>query len=176
LHCKGELLDNDNKDDGKEAVGNDLIIPIAALLFTLYYFSTIWGLEWEARANGMALGFILIALILLFFVRTMVRIARKQARFSFSFGGLAGRGEVLLQRLGLFGLIAAFIVALPYLGFTLTIFLFLVAAMRLLGTRSIKTLLKFALPVAIGGYLLFIVLLGTRLPYGPVEHMLAHLF
>lgn len=81
-----------------------------------------------------------------------------------------------MQRLSLIAAIVVFILALPYLGFTLATALFMVAAMRLLGVRSPRSLLAVSASVAGGGYLLFIAFLDTRFPRGPIEQLLRWLF
>jgi hypothetical protein len=69
-----------------------------------------------------------------------------------------------------------FIIVIPYLGFTLTIFLFLLLAMLALGVRSVRKLIGVALTSAVVGYLMFIVALDTPFPHGPVEMLLGKLF
>ena len=54
---------NDTPNPEKKSVGGDMIIPAAAVGFTLYYFSTIIDSPWEAQVNAFFIGTILIALV-----------------------------------------------------------------------------------------------------------------
>ena len=51
-------------------------------------------------------------------------------------------------------------------------FTFLVLAMLLLGVRSLRRLISVAGIAALVGYLMFIALLDTPFPHGPVEALL----
>ena len=48
---------------GKRHIGAQLIIPVAALAFTLYYFSTIINSPWTAQVSAFFIGSILILLM-----------------------------------------------------------------------------------------------------------------
>jgi cell division protein FtsW (lipid II flippase) len=78
---------------------------------------------------------------------------------------------VLVKRIGLVVLIVAFIVALPWLGLTLGLFLGLVAALYLMGVRKPLPLVLVPLIVAAAAYLLFIAALNTDFPHGPIERL-----
>ncbi len=163
-----------NSDKGKtkkQAVGADLVIPVMAVAFTIYYFSSIWGLGWEATANGLAIGTILLLLIGIFLVRTALQLKRSEATLAME--KILKPMESQGRRLGLIAAIIAFIVVLPWLGLTLAIFFFMCATMLVLGVRKPLALLATALSVAAGGYVGFIVVLNTRFPHGPVENLLA---
>ena len=49
----------------KAPAGADLVIPLLALGFAAYFFWSIADLAWEAKANGVIIGSILVALVLL---------------------------------------------------------------------------------------------------------------
>jgi hypothetical protein len=51
----------------------------------------------------------------------------------------------------------------------------MLASMRILGVRDLRALLGISLAVAGSVYLLFIVLLQSRLPVGPIETLLGSL-
>lgn len=157
-----------------EPVGGQLIIPIAALLFTLYYFSTIIGSPWEAQVAAFFVGTILTALIVVFLVRTGFRLAQGQA--DFGLGDLLGGRTLMLKRLALFGLTLGYLLAIDYLGFTITTFVFLSAAMLTLGANQ-KPLRTIAIAgaVSLAGWLLFIVAFDTRFPEGPFELLMSGL-
>ncbi len=164
-------------DQGKtkqQAIGADLVIPVMAVAFTLYYFSTIWELGWEAKANGLAIGTTLLLLIGIFLTRTVIQMKRGEATLSLD--RLLKPVESQGRRLGLIGAIVGFIAALPWLGLTLAIFFFMCATMLILGVRKPLPLLATALAVSAGVYAGFIVVLSTRFPHGPVENLLARIF
>ena len=121
----------DSKD--KRPAGGDLIVPLLAGSFAIYYISTVWDLPWEARANGMFLGSLLLLLVTLFVLRTGHSLYRGTA--SLSLRRLIEPRQFHARRLGLIALMIAFIAVIPYLGFTLTMFSFLLLAMLLLGVR-----------------------------------------
>ena len=69
--------------------------------------------------------------------------------------------------------LAVFIIALPWIGTTLGLFLVLIACMRLLGVTSIRQLVTVAAATAATVYVLLIYLVSSRLPQGPVEWLIA---
>ena len=167
-------MNNQDNKKGKQPVGADLIIPLLAAGFAVYYMSTIWNLPWEAKANGLVLGSVLLFLVALFFVLTARSLLR--GAISLSLSRLFEPRQFQTQRWSLVALMIAFIAVIPYLGFTLTIFLFLVLAMLALGVRSVRKLIGVALVSALCGYLMFIAVLDTPFPHGPLEVLLGRLF
>jgi len=161
-------------EGGKAALGAELIIPIFGLLFAVYYLTSIWNIRWEAQVNGFFHSTILLILVIAFLVRTFRRIARGEA--DLRLGGKLGTGRLLRDRLGLILITAIFVLALPWLGFTLSTLLFLIAMLAFFGIRSLWKLTVIPLCVAIGGYVLFIVALNARFPHGPVENVLGSIF
>ena len=157
----------------RKAIGADLVIPVLAVAFTLYYFNSIWDLGWEAKANGLTIGAVLLLLIAVFLVRTVLQVRRGEA--SLSMDKLLKPMESQGRRLGLIGAIVGFIVLIPWLGLTLAVFFFMCATMLVLGVRKPLPLLVTAFSVAAGAYVGFIVILNTRFPHGPVENLLARL-
>jgi hypothetical protein len=155
-------------------LGADLVIPALGLAFAVYFFVSITDLAWEAKANGLLIGTILLVLIALQLVRVGVRVARGAA--SLRFDPLWAPREVAPKRLGLVLLTVAFIATIGWLGLTLGLFLALAAALYLMGVRSRSRLVLVPLAVAAAAYGLFIAALDSDLPRGPVEHLLALLF
>jgi ABC-type xylose transport system permease subunit len=152
-------------------VGGDLIIPIAAVAFTLYYFSSIISSPWEAQVNAFFVGSILIVLVVVQLVRSGRMLLTGEG--DLSLGALLGPTAMLRKRLLLLALTIGYVVVIEWLGFTLTTFLFLTAAMFLLNDgRRPGFIVGLAAALALGGYLLFIVAFQTRFPMGPLEHLL----
>jgi len=159
----------------KETLGADLIIPVGTILFAVYYLYTVWALPWQAKAAGLGIaGAMAIVLALL-----AVRFYREWAggHGTLSLGHLAFPIVTLAQRLGLLAAVLAFVFVMPLLGFTLGLFIFLMTGMIILsGLSQLKAATIIALLVSLGGYLLFIVLIGARFPHGPVETLLGSIF
>jgi hypothetical protein len=158
----------------RRGIGADLLIPALGVGFTAYYLWTVWDLSWEATADGLVVGTVLLGLIGMLVARMVLRVARGQATLRFE--ALTAPARPQIVRLELLAATVLFIVAMSPLGFTLSTFLFMNAAMLILGVLSARALLALSAAVAGGGYALFILFLGTRFPRGVVEHLLARLF
>lgn len=157
-----------------QPLGPDLIIPVLAIGLAVYFLLDTTSLAWEARATGTA-----IASVLLLFA--FIQVARIGAlviagKGSLRFGAFAERSAVQAQRLALLLVMTVFIVTIQWAGTTLGLFVAMAASMWVLGVRSPLILLSVASCVAGVVFLLFIVLLQSRLPVGPVEVLLSSLF
>ncbi|MGJ3264693.1 MAG: tripartite tricarboxylate transporter TctB family protein [Salinarimonas sp.] len=86
-------------------------------------------------------------------------------------GPIEGRGG----RIGFLALVVAYVFVVSRGGFTLTTFVFVLLASLLAGRRPVGRALAFAAVAALSGWLFFIVLLGTRFPRGPFEHLVSWL-
>lgn len=158
----------------KKARGDELIFPIMALAFAVYYIFTIWDLTWEAQINGVLIGTILIGLILAFLVKTGVEWFK--GKISLRFEEFITGGSLQLKRGGVLLLAVSYVFFMQWLGFTLTTFLFLIASMMVLGVRSRPMLLGISFTLSAMGYIFFVVLLDTRFPPGPFERLIERLF
>jgi len=160
-----------NEIGGRKSIGGDFVIPVAALVFTLYYFSTIIDSPWTAQVAAFFIGTILIALTVLFLVKSAIAIGRGEADLGMS--TLIAPTGLLATRLGLLAITVAYLVLIKWGGFTLTTFGFLLAAMLLLnrGQRG-GFITLFALSISLGGYLIFILAFETRFPRGPFEELM----
>lgn len=154
-------------------VGQELIIPALAVGFTAYYFWTVQELAWEAKANGIVIGAILLVLVALLLLRVGWRVAHRQATLRVTLGGDPETDRV---RLMLMGLMVAFLVALPLLGTSITLGLMLFIGMWLLGGRHWPSLIGVSVITPLLVWATLIVGLGTRFPLGPFEHAMAALF
>jgi len=150
--------------------GADLVIPALALGFALYFFFSIADLAWEAKANGVLIGGVLVVLIGIQLIRTAVELARGKA--SFSLKPLWEPREAFVRRVGLVAVTIAFIGTLGWLGLTLGLLLALFAALWIMGARG-KALAIIPLAVAAAAYLLFVALLQSDIPHGPIERLLS---
>jgi hypothetical protein len=155
----------------KKQIGGELVIPVAALLFTLYYFSTIYNSPWTAQVSAFFIGAILLLLIAIFLVKSAI--AWKAGEVGLSLDTLVSPHSFILKRLGLLGLTLGFIFFVQWAGFTITTFIFLCLAMLLLsGMRRWRLIVFLCASLAIGGYLLFILAFDTRFPAGPFEQVM----
>ena len=159
---------------GKAPLGADLVIPALALGFAIYFFFSIADLAWEAKANGVLIGVVLVALIAVQLVRLGTRLARGEGDLRAD--PLWLPRDALGKRIGMVALTAVFIAALEWLGLTLALLLAMPAALRIMGVRKLSTLLWVSSSVAAAAYLLFIATLDSAFPHGPIERLLATLF
>jgi hypothetical protein len=155
----------------KRARGGELVIPAAAVVFSLYYFSTILDSPWTAQVSAFFIGSVLIALSLAFMVRTWFEVRRGEADFRFT--SLFGRIDLSSGRLALGAVTLAYIVLIEWGGFTITTFFFLFFSMLLLNRGRRKGLVAaLSATMALGGYALFILAFDTRFPKGPFENFM----
>jgi len=159
----------------RKSLGGDLILPIGAFLFTLYYFYTIIDVPRIAQISAFFVGSILIVLLIILAVRIGREV--KAGTADLGLGRLVEPHSFIPTRLALLGLTLGFIFFIEWLGFTIIVFLFLVLAMGLLSKGQNKGMIfGVAGVLAIGGYLLFIVAFSTRFPAGPFEQLMEKLF
>jgi hypothetical protein len=169
------MADEPQQGSGRRPVGGELIIPIAALLFTVYYFSTIIDVPFNAQASALFVGTVLILLCGVFLVRVFLGIRRGQ--LSLGAGRLIEPVSFVPKRLFLLGLTIAYIFVVDLLGFTLTTFLFLSLAMSILNDGNRKGfIVALSAVLAIVGWLLFVVAFDTRFPAGPFELLVQKVF
>jgi len=159
---------------GKAALGADLVLPALAVALTVYFFVSVADLSWEAKANAVVIGVALLALIAVHVARVALRVWAGDATLSLA--PLFEPRRTQRQRFLLVALTALFIFVIPWLGVTLGLFLLTAALMLVLGAGSIRMIAATSATVAIAAYLLFIALLNSRLPRGPVEKLLSMLF
>ena len=153
----------------RNPLGADLVIPALALGFAVYFFVSIADLAWEAKANGVVIGGILVALVVLQLFRIGLALARKQATLGFQ--PIWAPRDALGKRVGMVLITVLFIASLKWLGLTLGLFLSLLAALWIMGARG-KALLIIPLAVSAAACLLFVVLLDSNIPHGPIERLL----
>ena len=154
--------------ESSKALGADLVIPALALAFAIYFFVSTADLVWEAKANGVVIGAALIILIVLQVGRVVLRLARGEGNLS-----LAPLWHLGWKRAGLVAITALFIGAMPWLGLTLALWLGMLAQLYLIGVRRWKILLLLPTGTAACVYLLFIFVLDSGFPHGPIEMLLA---
>jgi hypothetical protein len=164
--------DSSPKNEKKRQIGGELIIPAAAVVFTLYYFWTIADSPWTAKVNAYLVGYALLAAIAVFVVMMAKELLAGRANLGFS--NLLEPLNMLPKRAGFIALTLAYLLLMDLGGFTLSTFLFLFLSMMLLDSKKRWHLCGLlALLLAGVGYGAFIVFFQTRLPKGPVESLLS---
>ncbi len=156
---------------GRAPLGADLVIPSLGLAFAVYFFIDIAELGWEAKANGVLIGAVLVALIAVQLARMALQMARGQGDLRAD--PLWQPPDVTRKRLGMVALSAGFIAALPWLGLTLALWLAMLLALLIMGVRKRSTLAWLPLALAAAVFLLFIVVLQSDFPHGPIEKLLS---
>ena len=157
----------------KPALGADLVIPLLALAFAAYFFVSINDLAWEAKANGVIIGTLLVALVAAQLVRIAIEVARGRADLRTD--PLWRPREVLGKRIGMVLVTIAFIATIKWLGLTLGLLLGMMASLWLMGVRRPATNILISVVVAASAYLLFIAALDSAFPHGPIEDGVAYL-
>jgi len=163
---------NDNRD-GKVATGADWIIPILGVAFATYYLISIKDLDWEAKISGVFCAVVLFLLIGVFAARTALGLARGTHRIEWR--SLYESHQLAIIRGSLFGLTVLSVALIPWAGFTLSTFGFLLACFLWLERMSMRMALITAGSLALFGYVLFILILRTSFPAGPFERLMAAL-
>lgn len=154
----------------KRQMGGELIVPVLALAFTLYYISTVIDSPWSAQLNAYMVGSVLILLVLGFFVYAARELLSGRATLGAS--NLFAPYEILPKRAGFVALSLAYLIVMQWLGLTLTTFLFMAGSMLLLGGgRRPLLCLTAAAVMAATALVVFIILFQKRFPEGPVEYL-----
>lgn len=152
----------------KRQLGGELVIPVLAIVFTLYFFSTIWNSPWTAQVSAFLVGGVLLLVCAIFIVRAVVWLRNDEA--SLGFGNLVSMDDIWSGRIGLFLTTLGFCVLVDRLGFTLTTFLFLSISMFILGKgRNAAFITLISGAMALGGWAVFIWAFETRFPRGWFE-------
>lgn len=164
-------MPEDPEGSGRQA-GGELVIPMMAIAFAVYFFSTILESPWTAQVSAFLIGGILIALCLFFIAKTMLIV--RQSGSSFGFGNLIGREDWSTGRAGLLATTVGYVLLIDWGGFTLTTFLFLLTSMAILNrARRLGLIALVSAAMALGGWALFIWAFDTRFPRGWFEEMMS---
>jgi len=158
----------------RPSVGGQLVIPVVAIIFTTYFFTTIIHSPWTAQVNAVLIGSILIVLSVLQIGKLLLQVRRGEADMRMSL--LYSREDLTLGRVYLLIVTLAYIYLIEWGGFTITTFFFLLISMLILNRgRHKRMIMLVSAGLAIGGYLLFILAFDTRFHRGPFEAMVGAL-
>ena len=163
------MAENDPSGDAApKSIGADLIIPVSAIVFTIYYISTIIDMKWEAQVSAFLVGGILLVLCTIFILKTLLQV--RSGKATLTFDDIVDPVSAIPKRFMLFGLTLSYIIFVPYGGFTIVTFVFLALSMLVLSEWQHKRfIIMLSGLLALGGYFLFIVLFKRRFPEGPFE-------
>jgi len=149
----------------------DLVIPVLAVSFTIYYLTTITGVPWIAQASAVTVSVLLFTAIAAYAVRTALRIRAGRERIALERRGV--RLGVEARRLMLLALTAAYVFVIDHLGFTITTFSFVFLGIVVLSSAANwRRALAVSLACSVLGYVVFIYFFHTRFPRGPIENFL----
>ncbi len=149
-------------------IGGELVIPILAVGFTLYFFSTIWNSPWTAQVSAFLIGGILLFVCSLFFIRCAFWLSRGEGSLGFS--NLFTIDDIRTGRIGLLVTTIAYVAFIDPLGFTLMTFLFLAISMLILAKgKNPGFITMVSATMALTGWAVFIWAFDTRFPRGWFE-------
>lgn len=144
-----------------------------AVALTFYYLYDTTEVTWEARATGVLVGAVLLCLVALQIVTTSL--AALRGRFSWGWNDIFDGSSMDQRRLGLLLVSALFILAIEWVGTTLGLIVVLTSSLLITGVRSVRQIVLISVITAGTVYGLLIFLLGSRLPRGPIEHLIDRL-
>ena len=155
-------------NQSRRQLGGELVIPIMAIAFTLYYFSTIWNSPWTAQVSAFLVGGILFLVSGIFVIRCVIWLMRGQG--SLGFANLISMDDIRTGRIGLIAATVGFCLIIERLGFTLATFLFLLVSMGILAKgRRMGLILGLSALISLVGWAVFILAFETRFPRGWFE-------
>jgi hypothetical protein len=154
-------------------MGADLVIPLLALGFAIYFFFSIADLAWEAKANGVIIGTLLVTLVVVQLVRIRLAVARGKADLRTD--PLWRPRDALGKRIGMVLITIAFIATIKWLGLTLGLLLGMMSSLWLMGIHKPVRVVAISVVVAASAYLLFIAALDSAFPHGAIENAVAYL-
>jgi len=161
----------DRPDDAPRAIGGELIIPVLAVAFTLYFISTILDSPWTAQVNAFMIGGVLLFLCGIFIIKSVLSLKLGQA--TLSFGNVVSKEDWTSGRIGLLITTVGYAIFIEWGGFTLTTFLFLAISMAILNHgKRLGLITMISAIMALSGWALFIWAFDTRFPRGWFEGMM----
>ena len=142
--------------------------PALSIVFTFYFFSTIWDSPWTAQVSAFLVGGILLLVCAIFIARAMAILRRGEGTLGFA--NIFSKDDFYSGRVGLFLTTLGYCVFIDRLGFTLTTFLFLGLSMLLLSRgKNAGFIALVAALMSLGGWAVFIWAFDTRFPRGLFE-------
>ena len=153
----------------------ELIIPVGAIAFAIYYLSTVWELPFQAKVVGIYVASAIGILSLVLFIRFAREIItrRKSLGFEGFFSDPVSEG----RRWSVLALTIGFIVLMPVLGFVVTIFSFVLSTVVIIGgLQRWRAALITATGMTVAAFLIFIVFVKVRFPTTILDETLKGIF
>lgn len=152
----------------------ELIIPVGAIGFALYYLSTVWALPFQAKVVGIYVAAAIGLLSLVLFARFAREVFRgtKTLGFAGFFSDAANEG----RRWGVLAATCLFIALMPVLGFVVSLFLFVFACVLIVGgLERVRAGLIISASLTAIAFAIFIVFVKVRFPLSGVDTFLRDL-
>lgn len=154
--------------ENRRQLGGELVIPVLAIAFTVYFFSTIWNSPWTAQVSAFLVGGILLLVSGIFVLRCVFWLMRGEGMLGFA--NIVNMDDIRTGRIGLIATTIGFCVFIETLGFTLTTFLFLLVSITVLAKgRRFGLILGLSAIISLVGWAVFILAFDTRFPHGWFE-------
>jgi hypothetical protein len=153
----------------------ELIIPVGAIAFAIYYLSTVWELPFQAKVVGIyvaaAIGILSLVLFIRFGREIITR--RKSLGFHEFFADPVSEG----RRWTVLAMTIGFIALMPVVGFVVTIFAFVLSTVIIIGgMERWKAALITATSMTVIAFLIFIVFVKVRFPTTIIDETLKGIF
>lgn len=157
--------------DKKPGLVPELIIPVGAIVFAIYYLSTVWSLPMQAKVVGIyvsgAIGLLSIILCVRF-VRE-IKSGDKALNWNGFFSNPVDEG----RRWGLLIATVLFITLMPVTGFVVTLFSYVFVCVVLVGGRErLLAAIVIALSITVTAFAIFILFVKVRFPQSIVDQFL----
>jgi hypothetical protein len=149
----------------------ELIIPILAIAFAIYYLSTVWALPFQAKVVGIYVSSAIGVLSLLLFIRfgRQLMSGTKALNWNGFFTGLDDE----VRRWGLLIATALFIFLMPATGFVVTLFVYVFVCVVLVGGRErLMAAGVTAVSITATAFVIFILFVKVRFPQSAVDEFL----
>ena len=157
-----------DQSERRRQLGGELVIPVMAIAFTIYYFTTIWHSPWTAQVSAFFVGGILLVVCGVFVVRCFIWLSRGEGSLGMS--NLFTLDDIRTGRIGLLATTLGYVILIDWLGFTLTTFLFMWSSMAILARgKNQPRISLIAAIVALVGWAVFVWAFDTRFPRGWFE-------
>lgn len=160
--------------DKRPGVLPELVIPVGAILFGLYYLSTVWMLPFQAKVVGLYVtaGIAILCVILGFRFARELRSGEK----GWTVNGFFSDAVTERRRWGVLGVTVLFIALMPVLGFALSLFLFVLSTVLLVGGMTkIRAALVVAASITVIAFSIFILFVKVRFPLSAIDEAIRSL-
>jgi len=145
---------------------SDLIIPILAVGFSVYYIKTVIGVPFLAQMYGGGLSVVVLLLSAWIFILTIKNGAFKKSTNPTTIKEILSNPNMQFYRKAatLVGIMTLYVFFLPRLGFVISNFLLVSTVTYFLGSRDMLVIIRNATLVTLIGFCMFVVFLGVPLP------------